>query len=359
MLAGLDGFRSNGNCVRTVSAKGAEGGGQAFRRGANGASARRVFGPADPFSDLPEPEPSRLTAFSGGRLDRRSEARDAEMVREALASPSRLSYAVAGGRVVLRDGQALHDVDSLAPLDPDPDETVLLGFDPMEDDAPRLAVNVRADPEALPSPYEAVAMRPLYMGGALAADRYGAIALGGSLLSWVAATRHCGRCGTRTRLEAGGLRRECPSCGFKQFPRTDPVAIMLPISADGSACVLGRSPHFTPGMVSCLAGFIEPGETLEDAVRRETREEAGVETGRVRYLASQPWPMPHSLMIGCFVEARGEVAFDATELEACRWYTREEARAILKGKHENTAPPMGAIANLIITAFAEGLPESR
>ena len=313
-----------------------------------------MLDPARPFADLPAEEPSRRAAFSGGRLDRRSEKRDPGSVAAALDHPGRLAYGFAGGRVVLRRGEAVlapGDWDALAP---DWDEAVLLGY--AHGDAPRHAVPLRADPDALPDGFEVVAMRPLYMAGTQGPGTLGDIALGGALLHWIATTRHCGRCGTRAELHGGGMRRECPSCGLKQFPRTDPVAIMLPVSADGAHCVLGRSPHFMPGMVSCLAGFVEPGETIEDAVRRETREEAGVGTGRVRYIASQPWPMPHSLMIGCLVEASGEVRFDAEELDACRWYTREEAAAILAGTHENTAPPEGAIAELIIRAFVEGLP---
>ena len=307
----------------------------------------------DFFSTLPAIEPSAATGFSGGRLDRRSEARDEATVSGALAHDDRRSYAFAGPRLVLRDGEPLLTDDELSVLRPVEGERALLGFDTEEGHAPRHAVPVEADPDGLPDGFEAVPLRPLYVADALPPDRFGAIALGHSLVSWIAVTRHCGRCGTPTVLRAGGLRRECPSCGLKQFPRTDPVAIMLPVSADGTRCVLGRSPHFTPGMVSCLAGFIEPGETIEAAVRRETREEAGVRTGRVRYHASQPWPMPHSLMIGCYVEASGEVDFDATELEACRWYDRAEVRAILAGEHENVAPPPGAIAHLLMRHYAD------
>ena len=105
-------------------------------------------------------------------------------------------------------------------------------------------------------------------------------------------------------MRAGGYKRVCPACGTEHFPRTDPVAIMLAVTRD--RCLLGRGPHFAPGMYSALAGFIEPGETIENAVRRETLEEAGIRLGRVVYHASQPWPFPYSLMIGCFGEALNE-----------------------------------------------------
>ena len=112
-----------------------------------------------------------------------------------------------------------------------------------------------------------------------------------------------------------------PDCGAEHFPRTDPVAIMLAVTRD--RCLLGRGPHFGPGMYSALAGFIEPGETIEDAVRRETFEESGIRLGRVAYHASQPWPFPYSLMIGCYGEALNEdIQADLTELEACRWFER-------------------------------------
>ena len=132
-------------------------------------------------------------------------------------------------------------------------------------------------------------------------------------------------------MRIGGYRRDCPNCGAEHFPRTDPVVIMLAI--DGERCLLGRQARFAPGMYSCLAGFVEPGETIEDAVRRETAEEAGITVGRVRYHASQPWPFPSSLMIGCHAEALSrDIVRDDAELEACRWFSRAEVRAMLAGR---------------------------
>jgi NAD+ diphosphatase len=151
----------------------------------------------------------------------------------------------------------------------------------------------------------------------------------------------------------GGYRRDCPACGAEHFPRTDPVVIMLAI--DGERCLLGRQARFAPAMYSCLAGFVEPGETIEDAVRRETAEEAGIAVGRVRYHASQPWPFPSSLMIGCHAEAISrDIVRDEAELEACRWFGRAEVQAMLAGLHPDglKCPPDIAIAHHLIKAWA-------
>jgi NAD+ diphosphatase len=140
---------------------------------------------------------------------------------------------------------------------------------------------------------------------------------------------------------------------MQHFPRTDPVVIMLAI--DGDACLLGRQPRFPKGMYSALAGFVEPGETIEAAVRREILEEAGVACGEVRYFASQPWPFPSSLMIGCFAEARSRAfEVDRVELEDARWFSREEALALLERRHPEglTAPIPMAIAHHLLKRWA-------
>jgi NAD+ diphosphatase len=144
-------------------------------------------------------------------------------------------------------------------------------------------------------------------------------------------------------MKIGGYRRDCPACGAQHFPRTDPVAIMLTVHGD--RCLLGRQRRFLPGMYSCLAGFIEPGETIEDAVRRETREESGILVGRVDYRASQPWPFPASLMIGCVAEAlTTEITRDDEELEDCRWFDRDEVRRMFAGDHPDGLLPPNRIA---------------
>ena len=154
-----------------------------------------------------------------------------------------------------------------------------------------------------------------------------------SLVDWHARHRFCARCGGGTKLVKGGWQRHCEACGADHFPRTDPVTIMLvEHEANGEQrLLLGRQPRFPPKMYSALAGFVEPGETIEEAVAREIHEEAGVRVRDVRYIASQPWPFPSQLMIGCTsVTDDPALTIDTTELEDARWFTRaelEEARA--------------------------------
>jgi NAD+ diphosphatase len=159
-----------------------------------------------------------------------------------------------------------------------------------------------------------------------------------SLIDWHARHRFCANCGSTTKLVKGGWQRHCDNCGTDHFPRTDPVTIMLVEHSSeefGDRLLLGRQPRFPPRMYSALAGFVEPGETVEEAVAREIHEEAGVQVRDVRYIASQPWPFPSQLMIGCTSVADDpELTIDRTELEDARWFTRaelEEARAA--GEH--------------------------
>jgi NAD+ diphosphatase len=174
-----------------------------------------------------------------------------------------------------------------------------------------------------------------------------------ALMHWHARRTFCSNCSARLVVTAGGWRRECPNCKMHHFPRTDPVVIMLAI--DGDACLLGRQPRFPKGMYSALAGFLEPGETIEQAVRREIHEEAGVACGAVRYFASQPWPFPSSIMIGCFAKADGRaLAVDKVELEDARWFSRHETRALLEKRHPDglLAPIPMAIAHHLLKWWA-------
>lgn len=311
---------------------------------------------AFPF-DGPSQEASRLTAFAENTLDRRSENRPRDCLLTALRDHRTLAYAVMNGRLLLAFDEAtpaaLFPLAKLASLGADLDRAVLLGF--ASDMAPRLVVPVSTEAEDLPVPYKAVDYRSLYMQALLPPPLLGEVAQGASLIAWNDSARYCGRCGGRTRSECGGYRRDCPACEKQYFPRTDPVVIMLTVDEVKDRCLLGRSPHFRPGMFSCLAGFVEPGETIEDAVRRETLEESGIALGRVRYHASQPWPFPHSLMLGCYGQAlSGEIRFDSTELEDCRWFSRSKVRGMLSHPSEDgpATPAEGTIAHRLITDWA-------
>jgi NAD+ diphosphatase len=190
--------------------------------------------------------------------------------------------------------------------------------------------------------------------GLVAPDHLPPLAEAKALLHWHGRHRFCANCGHATDIVDGGWRRDCPQCHYQHFPRTDPVVIMLAVRGD--QCLLGRQSRFGTGMWSCLAGFVEPGETIEEAARRETLEEAGIVCGRVRYFASQPWPFPSSLMIGCHAQAiSSEIKVDYNELEDARWFTRADAAAMLMRCHEAglSTPPPSAIAHHIIRAWVE------
>ena len=170
-----------------------------------------------------------------------------------------------------------------------------------------------------------------------------------SLSRWHQRHRFCANCGHATDVVRGGWSRLCPSCGAEHFPRVDPVVIML-AEYDG-ALLLGRQPQYPPGRYSALAGFVEVGESIEAAVRREIHEEAGITVGAVTYVASQPWPFPSSLMIGCSAVAESrDLTIDKTELEDARWFHRQEVAAALAGEPDAPfqAPPKAAIARTLL-----------
>ena len=173
-------------------------------------------------------------------------------------------------------------------------------------------------------------------------------AMARALFSWHAGHGFCARCGTASTVAMAGWQRGCPACGAAHFPRTDPVVIML--ITRGNSLLLGRSPAWPEGMYSLLAGFVEPGETIEAAVRREVAEEAGVRVGAVSYLASQPWPFPASLMFGCHGKAESEaITIDPVEIEDALWIGREEMVTVLAGLHPRIRQPRrGAIAHFLI-----------
>jgi NAD+ diphosphatase len=192
-------------------------------------------------------------------------------------------------------------------------------------------------------------LRGMAMQGVVPAGELSAIAVAKSLVSWHQRHGYCANCGTRTVMKEGGWKRDCPSCKAEHFPRTDPVVIMLVTS--GEKCLLGRQKQFPQGMYSCLAGFVEAAETIEDAVRREILEESGIRCTDVGYYMTQPWPYPSSLMIGCTARALNEdIVVDHTELEHARWFDRDEARLMLTRQHPDglAGPHPFAIAHHLV-----------
>ncbi|MEM6489748.1 MAG: NAD(+) diphosphatase [Pseudomonadota bacterium] len=175
-----------------------------------------------------------------------------------------------------------------------------------------------------------------------------------SLTTWHAKHRFCAVCGAPSIPVDGGWRRLCESCGAQHFPRTDPVVIMLVLREDH--VLMGRQPGWPPGLHSLLAGYVEPGETPEHAVRREVMEESAVQVGRVRYLASQAWPYPSTLMMGYAAEALSwEITIDPLELESAQWVPRAEIAEAMAGDHPTLgAPRPDAIARSLIAAWLDG-----
>ncbi|WP_439156417.1 NAD(+) diphosphatase [Yoonia sp.] len=169
-----------------------------------------------------------------------------------------------------------------------------------------------------------------------------------AIMGWHLSHRFCARCGAESAMSMAGWQRDCAACGGHHFPRTDPVVIML--ITHGNSVLLGRSPGWPEGMYSLLAGFVEPGETIEAAVRREVFEEAGVRVGAVSYLASQPWPFPASLMLGCAgVALDADITIDPTEIEDALWVTREDLALAFTGGHPRILPARnGAIAHFLL-----------
>ena len=302
--------------------------------------------------DSPYPEPSASTGFAQNQLIRDAENRDEQSLPKALANTDlELHLFCDQGVIVRRDDEptAIFSQQEAMQFEPDFDRAILLGE---SESGPRVALPVAADKDSLQPPYRHYDYRSLLYTSSTSEADTGAIAQGASLLHWNNVNQYCGQCGAETRAMIGGYRRDCTACEYKSFPRTDPVVIMLAVNGD--QCLMGRGPHFPPGWYSTLAGFVESGETIEDAVRRETFEEAGIRIERVQYFASQPWPFPHSLMIGVHCEAISEtIKMDDSELEDCRWFSREEVRLMCRDEHPDgiKCPPSRAIASTLIQAW--------
>jgi NAD+ diphosphatase len=306
----------------------------------------------------PDLGPKPRLGYTESRIERAAEKRtDAAALAAFAADRQAGAYVIGGDLIVTKKGSPLndplftmHDARALGPAA----ETVFLGH---LDGAGRFGFGIApAVAESLKTRdgFLVTDLRSIAVQGLIDAEHLPPIAEAKAVLHWHGRHRFCPNCGTATQAVHGGWRRDCPKCKAEHFPRTDPVVIMLAI--DGERCLLGRSPRFVPTMWSCLAGFIEPGDSIEDAVHRETREEAGITCGRVVYFRSQPWPFPTSLMIGCHAEAlTREIVVDREELEDARWFSKTEVETMLMHRHPDglTTPPPVAIAHHIIRAWVD------
>jgi NAD+ diphosphatase len=280
-------------------------------------------------------------AYVMNRLDRRANDRPNAAWLAELRQRSDAKLVRIAGDATLLDGGRL-----ATELGPMPELTVFLGLDSAG--APWFAC--KAEPaEGFRD------LRSLALEEALPPEELGLLAQARSLIQWHERRNFCSNCAARLEIADAGYRRHCPSCGMDHFPRTDPVAIMV-VRHEGSI-LLGRQKAWKPGMFSALAGFVEPGETIEDAARREVFEEAGVRVGAVRYVTSQPWPFLSNLMIGLIGEATTrEIVLDENELEEARWFSAKEAGMMMDRTHPDglyAANPY-AIAHELVRVALEG-----
>jgi NAD+ diphosphatase len=299
----------------------------------------------------------RTLGYTTNPITRHSAERDPDALARHCDDPERLVVLVAGEIPILRAGEPATGL--LSPADiarvATRLEEVFLGHLGARPVVARLAPPEAADLFREDPGFIVTDLRSAAMNRIAPHEELGILATAKSLLDWHARHRFCANCGSPTTVAQAGFRRDCGRCGAQHFPRTDPFVTML--VSRGERCLLGRQTRFLPGMYSCLAGFLEPGETIEAAVRRETFEEAGVRVGAVRYSASQPWPFPSSLMIGCMGEAEtDEVTVDREELEDARWFSREDVRLMLRREHPEGffVPPSVAIANYLLREWLDG-----
>lgn len=295
--------------------------------------------------------------FAANPLDRAGDRRaDAAWLTRKLHDPSSLAVALWNGQPLVEDGPKGSQIAYLpAAMAEDlaggPERLLFMG---LWKETAVFAIDLEGGADPAEGPLQGVGKFTDLRGVApqLPATDAGILATAKAMFEWRRKHRHCANCGEPSQVADGGWKRVCPACNAEHFPRTDPVVIML--ATRGERCLLGRQAVWPKGMFSALAGFVEPGESLEEACARELAEEAALKTLSVRYHSTQPWPWPSSLMIGLIAEVENEDASpDQTELEEVRWFTREEAKMLLAGEIQGAwAPPPLAIAHHLIKAWA-------
>lgn len=305
---------------------------------------------------------AETVTFGGAALDRAAHLR-ADPAQLAKLRESGTVLPIWRGKPLFQAGERLAWMAPNSPVLAHSGEIVFLGLD---EGVPRFAADISDwSPEAGAEAVEQGFFDPSVQRHPSLSDDHSFLELRGvmtaltardaelaatakAVLHWHRSHGFCAACGAESHSAMGGWQRNCPACGAHHFPRTDPVVIML--ITRGNRVLIGRNGNWPEGMYSLLAGFIEPGETLEAAVRREVLEESGVQVGAVRYLASQPWPFPSSLMFGCAGEALSdEIRIDPEELEDALWITREEMVLVVAGQHPRIKPARrGAIAHFLI-----------
>lgn len=313
--------------------------------------------------------PENTITFAGSFLDRADHLRSDQPALDALlANPDSRALPFWSGKPLFDltpDGPRLAWISATDDLVAEADAGSLLGVD--TDGVAHFAVDVShiAPPDEKPA--EFVDKRTLDLSetrkfidlraimGELDHRDAGVAASAKGLFEWRATHRFCANCGGANTVGGAGWRMDCAQCGRQHFPRTDPVVIMLIL--DGDRALLGRAPFWPEKMYSCLAGFMEPGETVEAAVRRETMEEAGVPVSEVKYVVSQPWPFPASLMIGCVGRATDTaIHLNDNELQDAIWVSKVDMAEALAGRSDEIAPARkGAVAQMMLQGWVDGL----
>ena len=302
-----------------------------------------------------------LNTFAGNPLDRGGDRReDPVWLAAQTDNPEALALAIWNGGALIEDhpeGPRLAWLDLKHARALSPGHEVFLG---LWKAAPVFAVELEGSADPAEGPVKGLgAFHEMRDAAALLPGPEAAMAGGAkSLFDWRRRHGFCAACGQMSNDACGGWKRICPACKTEHFPRVDPVAIMLPVYLGGPEpiCLLGRQAVWPEGRMSALAGFLEPGETIEEGCAREIAEEAGLTVTAVRYHSSQPWPFPSQLMIGLIAEVSDDKATpDQTELEAVAWLTRAEAKALLAGTHPAfKAPGSIAISRVLIQAWVDG-----